>query len=231
MGLSIFDKIFKSFDVNTLKQIDDSQKKIFDDVVAKAEQTIKDKIKLDTYFFSQCHRMSPILQSSSILAEIKGIITKSIISKVESRECAREIQGIISCSNLYTREMDNEIGELLFNFYMQYDSAYSNALAEKTGLNYFMYLGGKIKDSRDFCVAHDAKVWSRDEAALWPMWTPEEAEFLEDYTVKQKDQSKVPSYLSYPGYSPLIDRGGYNCRHHLGWISDDLAKKWRPDIK
>jgi hypothetical protein len=41
----------------------------------------------------------------------------------------------------------------------------------------------------------------------------------------------VPSYLGYAGYQPLIDFGGYRCRHGIGWISDELAQDLRPDLK
>jgi len=37
--------------------------------------------------------------------------------------------------------------------------------------------------------------------------------------------------MAYPGYDPLVDRGGYNCRHQLSFISDELAFKLRPDLK
>jgi hypothetical protein len=40
----------------------------------------------------------------------------------------------------------------------------------------------------------------------------------------------TPGYMNYPGYDPLVDRGGYNCRHIIGWIPDELAFKYRPEL-
>jgi hypothetical protein len=88
-----------------------------------------------------------------------------------------------------------------------------------------------IKDSRDFCVCHNDKVFSVDEAQEWKTWTPSKGKYPEGYTIQQKDINAVPSYLSYPGYDPLVDAGGYNCRHIMGFISDSLAEKLRPDLK
>jgi hypothetical protein len=87
-----------------------------------------------------------------------------------------------------------------------------------------------IKDSRDFCVCHNDKVFSVDEAQEWKTWTPSKGKYPEGYTIQQKDINAVPSYLSYPGYDPLVDAGGYNCRHIMGFISDSLAEKLRPDL-
>lgn len=36
--------------------------------------------------------------------------------------------------------------------------------------------------------------------------------------------------MSYPGYDPLVDAGGYNCRHIIGFIAEEYAKKLRPDL-
>ena len=69
---------------------------------------------------------------------------------------------------------------------MSYDSAYSTPLAEETGMKYFIYLGGRIQDSRDFCVALDGKVWSRAEAEK----LRDNAEQLQPY--EAEEQKKTP---------------------------------------
>ncbi len=231
MGIPIFDRINRLLDDKLQKQVNDSQKKIFDDVIAEAQQTMKTRINLDTYYFSHCHRISPLLESSDVFAEIKGIITKYVISQADSRECTKEIQKIVSGSSLYLRDMDYDVREVVSNFYMQYDRAYAASLATKTGMKYSIYLGGLIRDSRDFCVAHNGKVWSKEEAYKWRKWTLEDGEYPVGYEIKQKDKNRVPSYIDFPGYSPLIDLGGYNCRHHLGFISDELAYEMRHSLK
>jgi hypothetical protein len=98
-------------------------------------------------------------------------------------------------------------------------------------MRYFIYQGGLINDSRDFCAAHNNKVWYYKEAFYWGEWTPSKGEYPSGYEIKQIDIYKVPSYLNYPDYDPLIDRGGYNCRHSLGWISEDMAFVLRPELK
>ena len=33
------------------------------------------------------------------------------------------------------------------------------------------------------------------------------------------------------GYNPIVDLGGYNCRHRLDWVSDQVAFRLRPELK
>ena len=127
--------------------------------------------------------------------------------------------------------IESHLNRYAHDLYMQYDSAYATSLAEETGMKYFVYLGGKIEDSRDFCVAHDNKVWTTEEAKKWSEWTPAKGVYPPDYKIKQKDKNAVPSYIaSYDGYQPLVHRGGFNCRHHLGYIMEGLAFEMRPDL-
>jgi len=127
--------------------------------------------------------------------------------------------------------LDWSINDLIYNLYQHYDAAYNMYLAFEFGMKFFIYQGGLIVDSRDFCVAHNNKVWSMDEAESWRIWTPSKGAYPADYILKSPSKFEVSSYLNYPGYQPLIDRGGYNCRHGLGWISDEMAFSLRPELR
>lgn len=79
-----------------------------------------------------------------------------------------------------------------------------NFFADQLGLNYFVYEGSAIKDTRDFCRDRHGKVFSREEAEGW----------------NDMDwQGKIP------GLDFFVQRGGYNCRHILRWITDDKAER------
>jgi len=86
-------------------------------------------------------------------------------------------------------------------------------MADRLGLNYFIYGGTVILTTRDFCRKKNGKVFSRDEAAKWP----NDPDLIDK---KTKDQ-----------YHPLIDRGRYNCRHRVNWITDEIAFDRRPELK
>jgi hypothetical protein len=134
---------------------------------------------------------------------------------------------IASNSKLYNEDLNRPINDLTYNIYHQYDRAYNIMLSREFGMKYFIYQGGLIGDSRDFCVAHNNKVFSINEAKEWRNWIPRYGKYPEGYKIKAEDLHSVPSYIKYRGYDPLIDGGGYNCRHSLGFISDKMALRMR----
>lgn len=94
--------------------------------------------------------------------------------------------------------------------FAEYDRRVSDQYATQLQLNYFIYNGGEIKTTRDFCEERNNNVYTREEALEWNTL---------DWQGKK------------PGHNVLNDAGGYNCRHYLDWISYELAKQLRPDIQ
>jgi len=170
--------------------------------------------------------------NTELLTQIKNLMAQSVTAQVRTKDFIAGMNDLITGSGEKMGGIESHLNRFAHDLYMQYDSAYSTSLADETGMKYFIYLGGRIQDSRDFCVALDGKVWSRAEAEKWREWTPAKGVYPPDYKIKQKDKNAVPSYIAqFEGYQPLIHRGGFNCRHHLGWILEELAYEMRPDLK
>lgn len=98
-----------------------------------------------------------------------------------------------------------------FDLYQRIDRTANLVYADRLGLEYAIYSGTLEEDSRPFCIARVNKVFSRPEMQSW-----ENLQF----------QGK-PKY----GYDPFTDCGGFNCRHHLSFISNEIAAHLRPGIK
>lgn len=98
-----------------------------------------------------------------------------------------------------------------FDLYQRIDRTANLVYADRLGLEYAIYSGTLEEDSRPFCIARVNKVYSRPEIKSW-----EGLQF--------QGKPKV-------GYDPFVDCGGFNCRHHLSWISDELAEKLRLELK
>jgi hypothetical protein len=172
--------------------------------------------------------LDSVLGVEDITAQANNLITKSVAAQVKMKDMVVDLQKLILGDGTEGL-MERKFNRLAFDVFQQYDAAYNKQIADDFEMKYFIYQGGLVEDSRDFCIEHNDRVWSVDEAKEWGTWTPAKALFLDE--VKQKDPYKIPSYLDYPGYQPLIDRGGYNCRHVIAYISDELAYKMRPDLK
>lgn len=116
---------------------------------------------------------------------------------------------------LRIKVVGNKIAQRYFSrwthdIYSQMQRIGANRIRIDLGLKYAIYQGGLIATSRDFCEERNNKCFSDDEIMSW----------------KNLDWVGKPEI----GYNPLIDCGGYNCRHRLDWISNQLAKRLRPDL-
>lgn len=171
------------------------------------------------------------LKDTSIGNTLKNYMSKAITGQINTKEFISGVSGIIGGRDGGPGALEKQMNRFAHDLYMQYDSAYNVSMAEELDLQYFIYHGTLVGDSRDFCAAHQGKVWSREEAKTWKEWTPAKGEYPPGWEIKQKDLYAVPSYMNYPGYEPLIDRGGYNCRHQLGFISNEMAENLRPGLK
>ena len=95
------------------------------------------------------------------------------------------------------------------DLYNQYQMICRNESRKKLGLRFAIYQGGLRDDSRQFCIERNGKCYSESEIQQWEKL---------DFQGKSKN------------YNPLYDSGGINCVHRLDWISDELAKRLRPDL-
>ena len=99
-----------------------------------------------------------------------------------------------------------------FDSYNQLREISNLHMANELELNYFVYTGGVIDSTRRFCEKRNRKVFSRAETVNW------------------KNDPDLIDQATKDTYNPLVDRGRYNCRHFIMWISDERAKELRPDI-
>lgn len=97
-----------------------------------------------------------------------------------------------------------------FDLYQRIDRTANLVYADKLGLDYAIYSGTLEEDSRAWCIKHVNKVLSREEIEKW-----------KDYSWNGKNKYN---------YDPYADCGGYACRHHWSFISDEIAQHLRPEL-
>jgi hypothetical protein len=203
----------------------------FEKVVNTTNKLINLRLGLDGGKLVNGGFLKSFFESNTIGTELKDMVSKAVTSGMDMKEFTKMLRDKINGVDTKAGMMERQFQRYAYDLYQQYDAAYNATIGNEFGFSYFIYQGGLILDSRDFCAAHNGKVWSVEESKDWATWTPAQGEYPEGYEVKAKDLYAVPSYLGYPGYDALIDRGGYNCRHALGWIPDDMAFDMRPELK
>lgn len=119
-------------------------------------------------------------------------------------EGTKEREGIL---NKYYRQY-------AFDSFNQTDASVNLHYANSLGMKSFIYAGYLIDTSREFCRKRAGKTFTIEETKKW-----------------KNDPTLV--YTNKASYNPLIDRGGYNCRHRIRYITETLAeeKKEKEDKK
>lgn len=190
----------------------------FERITIKANKLINLRLGLDGGQLVRGGFLESFFNSNTIGTDLKQMTSKAVTSGMGMKEYTSQLRDIITGVDKKAGGLERQFQRYAFDLYQQYDAAYNMILGNEFGFTYFIYQGGLIADSREFCVLHNDKVWSKEEAGEWGEWV-------------SPTTGEKPSYMGYPGYDPLIDRGGYNCRHSLGWVSDDIAFGMRPDLK
>jgi len=203
----------------------------FESIVAKTEKLMNAYIGIEGETLKKGGFLESYFSQNVLNTELKQLTAKAVTTNMDIREYTKILRDKITGTDEYKGGLEKQINQYVGDLYQTYDMAYNKTIGNELGLTYFIYQGGLIDDSRDFCAAHNNKVWSVDEAQEWSTWTPADGNYPAGYEIKAKDMNSTPSYIGYPGYDPLINLGGYRCRHMLGWITDDIAEKMRPDLK
>lgn len=200
------------------------QSAMFEAIAAETTKKLMLRVGLDGGKIVAGGFLDTLVNNETLLLEIKNFTAQAVTGQVKTKDFIKGLNVLVT-GDEGAGGIERQFNRYAHDVFMQYDAAYSTSVADKLQMNYFVYQGDIMKSTRDFCAAHAGKVIHKDEAEKWRDWTPAKGVYPAGYEIKQKNHNAVPSYLSYEGYEPLIDRGGYNCRHSLGWLPDSIAEK------
>jgi hypothetical protein len=154
--------------------------------------------------------LDDLVKDNNVARLLKGEANKAIASGMNLRDFQKNYRAIVKGTTKKLGIVERYFFTNSYDAFQEYDRTIGLLYADELGMRAAIYNGGTIKTTRDFCRARDGKIFTRKQIASW-----ENLEF-----------SGKP-----PNYDPFTDVGGYNCRHSLDWISDELAIRRRPDLK
>ena len=154
--------------------------------------------------------ISGITSNDAINEEIREIAVRNIQGGNTIKDFTAELSDAIKTDKDGLGVLNRHYRQTVQDRYSQYERAESKTYADVLKLQAFIYSGGKVQDTRRFCCQRNGLVFTRDEAQKWRAI---------DFQGKNK------------GYVPLVDLGGYNCRHSTQWITNAQALRRRPDLK
>lgn len=199
--------------------LDITTKKRFNSVISSTDEFMKARIGVSPKNeITSGGFLDSFITDRSLVNDLKQISTRAVTGQMP----ISDYKDLLKYKVIGNEQVDGKFlsyyKNYAFDLYNEYDSAYASNVSKEFKLNYAIYQGGIIEDSREFCIAHNNKVWTRKE--------------IDDFENWHDSTGKVPSYISkFPGYKGEIHRGGFNCRHSLTWIDKITAYRLRPELK
>lgn len=167
--------------------------------------------------------LDSLIRDETVKNDVKKLTYKAIVSeRITKKEYIQSVRELVKGNENKMGALDRHFDTFAYDTFTQHDRTVSWEYANKLGLNYAKYMGGLVEDSRPFCVVRNGKVFSKEE--ILKFGTPQDT--YGGYTNKSKGQFKGKPLE----YDPILDCGGYRCRHSLNFMTEKEAKRRRPDL-
>jgi hypothetical protein len=206
-------------DFNHVSKFNSDYFEVVSDVDSKEFKTIADnvsKLMRQTLGYTPDGKVKPnsFIANLTKTNNVKSIIREQLIRGVQQGLKVNELSKLLT-NNIVTSDkglgaMNKYYEEFVRDKYSEFERGESKAYADVLGMDAFIYAGGKVQDTRKFCCQRNRKVILRSETEAWR-------------GMKWQGKNK--------NYNPLIDLGGYNCRHSTQWLTNQAAMRKRSDLK
>lgn len=153
--------------------------------------------------------LDSFISDNRIKNQVKDIITRGVTGGSSYRQVKEDLKSYITGTEEAKGALQANYRTFIYDTYQQVDRLVAGEYATQMKLKAFLYQGGKINTTRRFCCQRNGLVFTVDEAEQWRNLR---------FDGKNKN------------YNPLVDLGGYNCRHHIRYLSNTKAAKMRDDL-
>jgi hypothetical protein len=149
-----------------------------------------------------------LYQMPDVKQKVRSVAINSIVRGDGWTDARDRLQSLVLGDQRRYGAMRGYYRNFAYDAYAEADAITGNVFADELGLQFAIYEGGVIKTTRDFCRSHNGKIFHISQI------------------MKFQPKEAIPD-----NYDPLRHRGGYGCRHHYNWISDELALALDPALK
>lgn len=155
--------------------------------------------------------MADIANAAQVRQDIKTVLIGAIKSGSTLSEVTKAAREYVTGTRETEGRLTRHWRTYAYDLFNQAAEVKNEEFRRALNLQWFIYVGDVIRDSRQFCVKKSGKIFAAVEAdAEWP-----------------KDPDLIGKTSGIP-YTPRIDRGRWNCRHRIRYISEELAVQLDP---
>lgn len=149
---------------------------------------------------------------AQVRQDIKMVVLQGIKAQQTLREFSTALRNYVVSTPQATGRLKSYWRTYAYDIFNQATEIKNEQFRRGLDLEWLIYTGSIIKDSREFCIKKAGKVFAVIEADNeWP-----------------KDPDLIGKKTGIP-YIPRIDRGRWNCRHRIRYITEETATKLDPE--
>lgn len=184
---------------------------------AAVEKIINDRLGIgDKVNLVEGGYMDSLLKDPTAKNAIKNLSYKEVIKGAGFKGFKKGLEKLIVGDEEKYGAFRQHYRNYAYDSFVQVDRDQSMLLAKDLDLQYFIYEGGLIDSSREFCIKRAGEVFSIKEAELWEN---------DPWIRKNLEKGYITSY------NPVTDMGLFGCRHLARFVSKEAAEMLRPDLK
>lgn len=146
-----------------------------------------------------------LAQADELRNTLKNYMMTSITNRASLRDLTRGLSALVKGSPDTDGFLERYYRQYAYDTFNQVREMKNRQFAEGLNLKYFIYQGSVITTSRKFCRKRAGKVYTTEQAKKW------------------KNDPDLIDKKTAATYNPLIERGRYNCRHWIDYISEETA--------
>lgn len=162
--------------------------------------------------------------SSNFLQPLQELLTTATISGISYTDAVEMLRSNMVGENAI---FSKYAGQIVKDTFAVSDRQYVQLTARLHGIEFYKYDGGKVEDTREFCLERAGKVFHEKEIEAWGNFKKTRPEFIRPkYLYETKAGVKIYwEGMNYDTNSATIKSyaGGYNCLHVLVPIATEYV--------
>lgn len=142
-----------------------------------------------------------------VKAPIRNILNQNINTGASYNDLLKQLRTFITGNDEVDGKLKKYAGQIVTDSLFDFSRGFQEAVSANSGLQFILYSGHPIKDSRDFCLARKGKYFHKREVEQWARlnWAG-------------KKQGTTSSTI-------FIYAGGYRCSDMIIYVSELIVPK------
>lgn len=148
-----------------------------------------------------------------VKAPIRNILNQNINTGASYTDLLKQLRTFVTGDEKVDGKLLRYSKQITTDSLFNYSRGFQEAVSQNTGLEWTQYVGGAVKDSRNFCRSRMGGYYKKEDVEKW---------------AKQNWAGKREGTTSS---TIFIYAGGYNCRHQIVYVSEAAVPHTNKDAK